>query len=232
VLYTFSEPAADAWTRAMQGFVGQGVRRLVIDLRDNGGGRVGVAATIAGTLAPAGAAGSTFTYLRNNPRNAWRNRTYVVADSAFAGHFERIAWITSRRTCSASEILIAGLRPYLEADAVGRASCGKPVGFAPRDVGDKVLSAVTFSAENRDGLGDWFAGLAPRCRRDAEVLLPYGDPSDPWVADALSLVTTGRCPSDEGLPAEALSLALRPGARAMLLEVPPAEGLATQTGLR
>jgi carboxyl-terminal processing protease len=228
LLYTFTEPARAAWHEALERLAAAGARSVVVDLRDNGGGRLFVAAAVAGSLAPAGNADATFAHLRHNDRHRRRDLHVPLPDSATAGLFERVVWITSGRTCSASEVLIAGLMPYRRDVRVGEATCGKPVGFNPYRIGDKVLSAVTFSAVNRDGFGDWFDGLQPTCRVDeVDPLLPYGDVADPRLAEALAVIASGHCATAPAAPTtKSIGRPAQPAAQAR------ERGLASETGLR
>jgi carboxyl-terminal processing protease len=219
VLYTFTEPARAAWAEAIATVRAAGARRLVVDLRDNGGGRLYVAAEIAGSLAPTAAVGQPFTVLRHNARRAADDLTIPVPAHPATGAFERVAWLVSEASCSASESLIAGLRPYRDDPVIGTATCGKPVGFEPRTRGDVVLSAVTFASRNRDGLTDWFDGLAPTCAVADEPFVAFGDEADPRLAEALARLETGACRSaTKALP--------RGGPT-----TPAAGGLASETGL-
>jgi carboxyl-terminal processing protease len=225
-LYTFAEPAREAWRRALEPILAAGARTLVVDLRDNGGGRVAVAAEIAASLASPPAAGAPFAVLRHNEQNRHRNRTVALPESELAGRIERVAWITSARSCSASEIMVAGLAPYAQAFAVGRSTCGKPIGASPVDLGEKVLNAVTFSAENAVGYGGWFGGLEPGCIVSGETLVPWGDPSDAWLAAALAMLGGGGCPGPSAQEVVPLSR------ERMLVADPTPDGLAGETGLR
>lgn len=71
--------------------------------------------------------------------------------------------LNGRRTCSASELLANGLRPYVEVVILGESTCGKPVGFTPVDHCDSTVSAVNFEAVNARGEGRYYSGLAPTC---------------------------------------------------------------------
>jgi carboxyl-terminal processing protease len=224
MLATFTEPARAAWAEAVAGLAAGGARALVVDLRDNGGGRLFVAAEVAAATLPAGVAAPILASLRHNERNRHRDIRVPIPASATAGAFEKVVWLTSRRTCSASEVLIAGVMPYRPSVLVGETTCGKPVGFNPLPIGDKVLSAVTFSASNRDGFGDWFDGLMPTCAVQEEPLLPYGDPADPRLAEALVVIATGDC--------SAAPVAKSAGRRDVPSAAPLERGLASETGLR
>jgi C-terminal processing protease CtpA/Prc len=192
-LYAFVEPARAAWAEALAALRAAGARRLVVDLRDNGGGRLNVAAEIAAALAPPSAIGQPFTELRHNARRAGDDRTIRVPEQPLAGAFEQVAWLVSDVTCSASESLIVGLRPYRDDPVIGTRTCGKPVGAEPQVRGDLLLSLLTFASRNRDGLTDWFDGLAPTCAVADEPYLPLGDPADPRLAEALRRLETGHC---------------------------------------
>jgi carboxyl-terminal processing protease len=221
-LYTFTEPTRAAWAAAIAALRADGVRSLVVDLRDNGGGLLLVAAGIAASLAPREAIGQPFVQLRHSARRAADDVTIPLPGADATGGFERVAWLVSEASCSAAETLIAGLRPYRADPVIGTRTCGKPVGFEPQVRGDLVLSVVTFSSRNRDGLTDWFDGLPPTCAVADDPYLPWGDAADPRVAEALQVLTTGRCSAAAGTP-KSLPAA-RPGPAAV-------HGLSSETGL-
>ena len=227
MLYTFTEPARAAWQNALAALQAGGATSIVVDLRENGGGRLYVAAEIAASLAPGGTAGEVFTWLRYNARHRADDLAVKLPANPAAGRFARVAWITSASTCSASEALVKGLEPWRATPAVGETTCGKPVGFNPVSSGDKVLNAVGFSVTNRDGATGWFDGLAPVCSVGAEPFLPYGDPADPRLAEALQLVTTGACSAAASGPQAKAAVTPTPAG-----PQPPERGLASQTGLR
>lgn len=221
-LNTFAETARAAWTDALDTLRAQGARHLVVDLRENGGGRLHVAASVAGSLVPPGLEGRTFVSLRHNAARAADDLDVPLPADPAAGAFDRVAWLVSDLSCSASEALIAGLRPWRSSAVVGTTTCGKPVGFDPQTRGTLVLSAVSFAVRDRDGRGDWFDGLRPDCPVGEEPYLPFGDPADPRLARALQWVTTGEC---GGTGETTKAAAPRRGA------VPAARGMATLTGL-
>lgn len=225
-LYGMAEPTRRQWREAIDTLASAGVRRLIVDLRDNGGGRLNVAAEIASSLAPAGGAGSVFVRLGFNARHQRDDYEIRLPESTLAGRFEDIVWITSGLSCSAAEMLINGLAPLRASARIGETTCGKPVGFTPTARGDKVLSAVTFAGTNRDGAGDFYAGLAPECTISEEPHLPYGDVSDPRLAEAIHRLRHGHC--------SARAAKSHGGWRSAARGWPWADesGLARETGLR
>ncbi|MFZ4758649.1 MAG: S41 family peptidase [Burkholderiaceae bacterium] len=219
-LYTFTEPTRQAWADAIATIRAAGARTLIVDLRENGGGRLYVAADVAGSLAPTAAVGQTFTELRHNARHVADDLVIPMPRHAATGGFDRVVWLVSGASCSASESLIAGLRPFRDDPVIGTATCGKPVGFEPRTRDDLVLSVVSFTSRNRDGLSDWFDGLAPTCTVADEPYVAFGDERDPRLAEALQWLGTGRCS-----PSAAKSAGLGDD------RLPRAVGLAAETGL-
>lgn len=98
-----------------------GMQRLVLDLRDNGGGRVDEAALVAGAFLPEG----TVVYTAEGRRS----------DVADTGRVRRAFWKSARRvpmavlinegSASASELVAGALQDHDRARIVGRPSFGK-----------------------------------------------------------------------------------------------------------
>lgn len=194
-LYQFIGTTNDEWDRRLAPLVAAGARDLVVDLRENGGGLLSSAAHVAATLAPRAAQGQAFSKLTYNDKQSASNQTLAMPAAAQPDAFDRVVFITSPRSCSAAESLVNGLRPFREAATIGETTCGKPVGFNPFTVREKIVNFVTFSATNRDDGGGYYDGLAATCAITAEPLLPWGDDKDPRLAAALAWIETGQCPA-------------------------------------
>ena len=80
--------------------------------------------------------------------------------------------LTGPRTCSASELVINGLRPFVDVVVVGDTSCGKPVGFVPVSRCDTTFNVVNFEAVNADNQGRYFGGIEPRCAVEENLSQP------------------------------------------------------------
>lgn len=189
--YTFTEPARTQWDTALDGLRAAGVRDLIIDLRENGGGRLSVANHVASSLAPPEAASLRSLHLEFNDRHVDANESFEFEQgTGFAG---RVIWITGAGTCSASESVIAALMPYRVKAQIGAATCGKPVGFTPPEYEGKVYNIVTFRSKNRDGYTDYFQGIAPDCMVPEDYDHAFGDPAEARLAAALAWLRDGRC---------------------------------------
>jgi carboxyl-terminal processing protease len=116
-----SEKAADDLHDALSRLEKDGMKRLVLDLRDNGGGLVGEAAKVAGEFLPKGAVVYT-----------QQGRKAEVADTSRVG---RSFWSREKRypivvmvndgTASAAELVAGALQDHDRALIVGRPSFGK-----------------------------------------------------------------------------------------------------------
>lgn len=194
---------ADAATQlraAYAQFAAQGVTELIIDLRYNGGGLVGVADTM-GDLMGAGRIGQVWsrTVLRASKSDRNEVRTFRSEVNAIAP--TRIAFITTGSSASASELVTNSMIPYLGSNMalVGSNSFGKPVGQFGFDLPtcDLRVRAVTFQTLNANNQGNYFTGLASvvpnTCRAGDDLLRPFGDPREASIAAALDFLGGRTC---------------------------------------
>lgn len=183
---------------AMTDFKAQGVTELVLDLRYNGGGYVSVANTIASYVAGAGGAGKVFASLRYNDLQSANNslvRLSSPAPGAALG-LQRVYVLMGRRTCSASELVINGLRGVgVQVVGLGESSCGKPFGFQPVSQCSNTYSVVNFESLNALGQGRYFDGLTASCPVAEDWKQPLGQGSEPLLMSALYHADRGVCPA-------------------------------------
>jgi C-terminal processing protease CtpA/Prc len=172
-----------------------GVNRLVLDLRYNGGGSVDVARRLASYIRSTVAANSDlFVELRYNDRHPSGNIEYYFQPEPGSLALDELTVITTESTCSASEIVVAALKPYLSrVTTIGATSCGKPVGMNPVNFCDKTLLAINFAIFNADGEGDYYSGIAADCAAVDDVGKDFGDPSEPMLRAARYYVDNQVC---------------------------------------
>lgn len=188
----------------------QDVDDLVVDLRYNGGGRVATGAMLAAHIAGARGAGRDYVQLRYNARRSpFNDQTirYTVPPNALG--LSRVYVLVGRRTCSASEQVINGMRGAgIEVHSVGETTCGKPVGSLPATACGRTWSVVNFESFNHLGQGRYFDGLPATCGVAEDWRQPQDDPRDPLLAAALQMAGGGRCPQAAG---QTGGLRLKPG---------------------
>ncbi|MBI2768075.1 MAG: hypothetical protein HYX47_00490 [Burkholderiales bacterium] len=192
----YSNPAVAS---AINAFAAAGVQELVLDLRYNGGGSVVTARDLAHMVAGSGVAAKTFSELRFNSKHPENNQNIrfqgveqLLPAPPLAG-LARVMVLTSGATASASELVINGLKPYMNVVTVGSTTYGKPYGFIPRDMCGNNYNAVNFDAVNSVGVGGYINGLPANCAAADDLDHALGDPAEGQTQAALSYMLTGAC---------------------------------------
>ena len=174
-------------------FNAAGVNRVILDLRYNGGGRVSVANNLASYLYKVNDNSQVFNQLTFNDKHQEENVAYHLTPLVDALSIDQLVVITSGETCSASEMVINGLSPYLAVKTVGSTTCGKPVGMNPFFFCSNAMLPITFQAVNSNAQGDYFNGIAADCAASDDVSISFGDATDPMLAQARYLAENGSC---------------------------------------
>jgi len=199
---SFASPSPDELAAAFQIFNAARATDLIIDLRYNSGGLVSVAEYLANLLQGIPAEGEVSFGEVYNDKLSNRNVTFRFAREADSlATINKLVFITTPTTASASELVLNAMLPYVEngrlgdVAVVGSSSFGKPVGSLGFDVcNDLVLRPVTFQTVNAEGEGDYYDGFDPDCPAEDDLDFGFGDPREDSLAAALSYVETGACP--------------------------------------
>ena len=190
----FDPVAEREFVAAIASLRARGVRALVVDLRYNPGGYLYSAAGIAGAIVGERGRGQVFASTHHNSR--YRDRDRVIPFRIPPGGglgAEQLVVITSGASCSASELLVKSLEPYMPVATVGTTTCGKPVGSAVMQSGDWYYSVISFAVRNARGEGEYFDGLPPTCVAPDDVAHELGDTVEESLREALRYIETGRC---------------------------------------
>lgn len=216
--------ALDPLDAAFAQFKASGVQEVAIDLRYNGGGLVSVASSLASYPSGSSTSGKIFASLLYNDKKSNNNQDFRFANYSSALGLSRVYVLTGSRTCSASEQVINGLRPFVDVVAVGDTTCGKPVGFLPQADGcGTVYSVVNFESVNALNEGRYFDGFAPTCAVAEDFSKSLGATNEPLLSAARTLADGGACPT-AGFRQKPMSAALRAGTRAGALAEPGDRG--------
>lgn len=171
----------------------RGVTDLVVDLRNNGGGLIRVAAELAGLIGGTLVSGETFARISFNDRLSYNNTRYEFASTDQGLGLQRIILLTGPNTCSASEMIINGLAPFMNVVTIGNATCGKPIGMVPAIGCDKALFAINFQITNAFDEGGYFDGLEASCSVDDLPVTDMWNEQDALYQAALGFITQGQC---------------------------------------
>lgn len=193
-------------------FKNGGITDLIIDLRYNSGGAEGATINLASLIGKDVDNTKVFTrriynpelhdYLLNNPNygsefltKKFLNKSQNVGSMLNNG---RVYILTGFRTASASELLINGLRPYMDVFLIGDVTVGKNVGsisiFEEEDPkntwGMQPIVAKSYNSLNQS---DYSNGFEPNILNEDRHLQiePIGDTDEALLSEAINHITGG-----------------------------------------
>ncbi len=187
---SFIEPSFHQLQEAFSHFKQENINDLVLDLRYNHGGRGDVATYLGSLIKGDYQIEQEFSQITNNKQEI--NRVFF-SNEVDALNLKRIVVLTSKATCSASELLINSLQPYINVIIIGQKTCGKPVGMQPWVFGDKLLVAISLKVSNSLGEGDYFSGISPTCSVQENFNEGLGNPQETLYKEALYFIQNGKC---------------------------------------
>lgn len=198
VFNTFIETALEELDTVFAYFKESEIDELVLDLRYNRGGEVSVARHLASLIAGDRAFGKPFIKsVHNNRYMGWNETTrFTKPDSALS--LDRIICITTASTCSASELLMNGLEPFVDVISIGDTTRGKPVGMYGWDFCGIHIAPVEFSTVNAQDEGGYFEGIPPACYVEDDLSRVFGDTEETSLKEALYYISNGSCTDESG----------------------------------
>lgn len=191
--YQFINNASDELAIAFAMFSNSDIQEFVLDLRFNGGGRIAVANELASYLVGEGHTNDVFTTFAYNDKYQDLNVSVYFQQMFESLSLGRVFVLQSENTCSASELVVNGLRPFIDVVTIGSTSCGKPYATSPNIACGKVINALEIDLVNANGAGGYFDGIAADCPVSENVRFPLGDSSEPLLSAALNYIDTGIC---------------------------------------
>lgn len=190
------------------GFKNEGITDLILDLRYNSGGSETSAINLASLIGTNIDDSKVFSRKRFNDEvtDAIINDPALGSDflvSKFLTKAENIGpqlsgkvyVLTKNRTASASELVINGLKPYMEVIIIGDTTVGKNVGsisiYEPNDPRNNWgMQPIVVKFSNSLNESDYSDGFIPNIanKDNGLELLPLGDPNENLLGIALAEV--------------------------------------------
>ncbi len=202
-------------------FKTSGVNEVVLDLRFNGGGAISSAINMASLLVPGYNPSKIFVNFQYNSQvqsdiikeptlgPSYLVQKFVSKTSNIGDNLTRLFVLTSKGTASASELIINGLKPYMNVVVVGDTTYGKNVGsITITDTKNTTntwgLQPIVLKLTNSLGFSDYTRGFAPDPNNyDPDnhfYLRPLGDVREPLLSKALNVISGGAVKSAQILP--------------------------------
>ena len=198
-------------------FLSQGVTHLVLDLRYNSGGSVATATRLA-SMITGQFNGQLFAkqqwnqkvenfYNQNNPELLRNKFTTTLGNSSTISslNLNKVYILTSKSSASASELLINGLKPYINVIQIGTVTTGKNVGsitlYDSQNLVSKnganpshkyAMQPIVLKIVNRDGFGEYENGLIPTLEQAENLanLGVIGNVLEPLLSTAINYINT------------------------------------------
>lgn len=192
VYESFITPSLTDLATAFAYFKANNVQNIILDLRYNLGGDVDVCRDLASYIAGSSVSGQTFAQLKYNDKLTRYNQTEKFETQSNSIAAKKMVVITTRSTVSASELIINGLKPYIDVVTVGDTTLGKPIGMNVWFVGKKyVYAPITFKIVNSQGQGDYFDGIPPTKLAEDDITHDFSDRHEASLRQAISYLETG-----------------------------------------
>jgi carboxyl-terminal processing protease len=173
-------------------FATAGVNDVIVDLRYNGGGYVSVQEKFANYLINNAGNGGVMMNEQFNDKYASFYNSTMKFSKLGSLNLNRVFFIVSNNTASASELLINNLKPYMQVKLVGPTNTyGKPVGYFPIEAGSWYVFPVSFRSTNKNGEGNYFGGFAPDKVVGDGLNKDWGDKDEASLASVLKYLNTG-----------------------------------------
>lgn len=212
VVYHFFAPGpgnnSTTYDQEMDAIFGElkskGIQHLILDFRYNGGGYVSSAVNLASLIAPGVSTTDIFSKTKYNSflmqfDNLKNVQTPFKAKPENLGKIlknNRVYVLTSTRTASASELIINGLKPYMDVFLIGDKTTGKNVGSVPFEDEKNpqnrygILPIISRSFNSLDQ-SDYTNGFLPNieAKESTERLKPLGDVKELLLRKAIEQIT-------------------------------------------
>lgn len=210
LFYTgFTRRYENELNQAFAQFQSEGISDLIIDLRYNGGGSVETAVNLASMITGQFTGQTFYKEIWNSDRQQQYASNGVFKNKLGSGasinslQFDKVYFLTTKNTASASELVINGLDPYIQKIQIGDATTGKfQASFLMYDSPDfgkrgastshqYAMLPLVFKTANKNGYTDFTSGLEADIflKEDFFNLGKLGEISDPLFAMALQVIT-------------------------------------------
>lgn len=108
----------------------------------------------------------------------------------------KVVFIISSNTASASELVINSLKPHIPITLVGSTSYGKPIGFFPIRIEKYDVYFSMFETQNSNGDGKYYSGFTPDYPTADNFNYDFGDLRESSFAAAYNYIVSGKFVSE------------------------------------
>lgn len=192
VLQNFSGSTRQELAGVFQFFGEEQIDDLILDMRYNGGGLTSIAQQISSLIGGSELTGEPFARYYYNAIKQGQNSTDFFTQETNNLGLNRLVVIATGATASASELVINGLRPYMDVYVVGSNTYGKPMGANVLRFNDIwAVVPITISVKNANDEGEFFDGIPADILANDGLTFDFGDLQEPSLQQSLAFLTSG-----------------------------------------
>ncbi len=188
----FTYASADEIDEAFTYFKQNGVDELILDLRYNNGGLLATASILMDKIAGSNQ-DKVQMHLKWNDKNRDKDSYYHFEKDENTLDINRIFVLTTANTASASEVVINGLKPYMDVKLIGSKTHGKPVGMRGSLNQGLIYWLINLSIYNADGIGDFYGGIDVDCFANDNINYERNDENGSMLGSALYYIDNEKC---------------------------------------
>ena len=197
---TFIDPSEQELNEAFADFKANNITDLIVVLGYNGGVYLYFAGRLSSLVMKAADTTKVCYTLKYNSLVGpdWDESFKFVRTESPLG-LDRVVFITTRSSASASEVVINSLKPYVNVTIVGDTTHGKPAGMNiwgypfpsnsnPDPDYEYVFAPITFEYVNSTGEGRFYEGMIPDILAADDITRDFGDPQEASLAAAIGFL--------------------------------------------
>jgi carboxyl-terminal processing protease len=197
----------DELRNVFMNFKTEGINDLILDFRYNPGGSVNTAQVMASMIAPQDVVTqeNVFAkYIWNADIDAYYIKNqgtdsqnlilkFLPAEAANNLNLNRVYILTSNNTASASELIINGLKPYMQVVTLGAGTVGKYTASITLHDQSKsynwAIQPIVVKLANADDISDYKDGFTPDYPVADDYFSPLGSLDEGMLSNAVSVIT-------------------------------------------
>ena len=193
ILDEFTSSSADEIDTVFTYFKNNNITELIIDLRYNGGGSLNTASILMDKIAAYNNHDDVQMHLKWNENYRQNDSYYHFFKDDNSLDINRVLFLTTFNTASASEMTINALKPFLDVKLIGSTTRGKPVGMQGKINKGLIYWLINFSVYNANDIGEFYSGINVDCNVSDTLDYERTNENDSLLNEALYYIDNGNC---------------------------------------
>lgn len=188
VFDSFTETSVPEIESVIDLFNSKNITNLIVDLRYNGGGLNSTAHMLMSAIGGKKVDGKVISISKNNDKKSKQDVSTIADYDGATLDVDKIYFITTSGTASASELVINNISPYIDIVLVGSTTHGKPVGMYVitfKEI-DLAVLPISFIITNSLGYGDYFDGIPVNIPEVDDLNHRFGDPEEAMLKTTIN----------------------------------------------